>query len=292
MVEARSGSTTATVLTPTITGGKLRAVFVPLKNEPGVMMRIDKNLLHIDPQYQRKINEKQVARYVANWNWVSCGVLEVSQRPNAGNYFVIDGQHRHKAAMYLSAVTDLPCIKFELDTVKDEAIAFLAANVERRMPTIDDQFKALLMAGDPIAKAMFELADSHSRVIGNAHDGTHVQCLSTFANLMRQNRAALERIFPVIAELARGQPMPAKLLRAFHWLERCMPRGESLADDRWRSRIVSERVGYTAIMEQIRQLSRIDPHGQSRAYATGLLRAINHGLRQPLHIINIEQPRR
>lgn len=288
-VETRS----ETVLTPTITGGKLKPIFVPLKNEPGVQCRIEKAQLHIDPAYQRKLNEKQVARYVANWSWVSCGVLKVSRRLGSELYFVVDGQHRYRAASHLPRITELPCIVFELDTVKDEAIAFLAANVERRMPTINDQFKALIMAGDPIAEAMFKLADTYSRQITiDAAPGARIVCVRTFANLMRQNRAALERVFPVLCELARGQSITAKLMTAFHHLERCMPRGESLSDERWHRRIVSDRVGYTAVIEQIRQMSRVDPHGHSRAYATGLLRAINHGLRQPLMISNIEQPRR
>jgi hypothetical protein len=281
--------TSPTVLLPYITGGRQRTMFVPLQNEPGVQMRIDKHLLHIDPIYQRKLNERQYTRYAANWSWVSCGVLHVAKRPNATHWFVFDGQHRWKAAMAVPSITDLPCIEFQLDTIRDEAIGFLAANVERRMPTIGDQFKALLIAGDPIAAAMEKLAGTYSREFGIPSDGQHISCTTAMARMMRENKAAMERVFPIVAEVAASRPITAKLLHAFHRLERCMPRGESLADDHWHQRVT--RAGYDAISENIRTVALIDVKGGPRAYATGLLRAINHGLRNPLSV-DVARPRR
>jgi len=293
-VEARAEDRSRTVLTPTITGGRERHVWVPLKNEPGELRRIDKHLLHQDPRYQRRINERQVARMVGNWNWISCGVLEVAERPGTEGVFVIDGQHRWKASTYLDAVADLPCIVFQLDEVREEAIAFLAANVERRMPSVSDQFKALLLGGDPIATAIDKMTTQYSRSIGWKQDGEHIGCLGVFATLMRRNRAATERIFPVVASLARSRAIPGRLLRAFHWLERCMPSGQSLSDDKWHYRLISDQVGYDAVLQGIRQAAAVDPRGADRAYAQGLLRAINRGLRAPaqLHITNIDAPRR
>jgi len=276
-----------TVLTPTPTGD--RQTFVPLKNEPGVQTTISKTQLYIDSQYQRKINEKQVARMVGNWNWISCGVLEVTKRPGNTLYFVIDGQHRLRAASYLTKVKELPCIVFELDTIKDEAISFLAANTERRMPTISDQFKALLIAEDPIATKMVKLAGEYSRTIGIPTDGNHISCVSAFAAMLRLNTSAMERVFPVVAHLAAGHPMPAKLLWGFHYLERSMPKRESLADDRWHNRI--QRIGYLEVTEEIRRYSMLDAKGGARTYATALLRTINKGLRQPL-MANVDLVRR
>jgi len=287
ILQSRAGA--ATTLIPTTTVSPLRQNFVPLKNEPGVQVSIAKARLSIDSQYQRKLNERQVAVMAANWNWTSCGVLEVSRRPGSTIYFVVDGQHRLKAASYLAHIKELPCIIFELDTVRDEAIAFLASNTNRRMPTISDQFKALIMAGDPIAMRMTALAESHSRTIGIPADAQHITCVSAFATMLRTNTAAMERVFPLAAQVCAGHPMPARILWAFHHLERCMPRGESLADDRWRERIA--RTGHANIVEEIRKMGMLDSKGGARAYATGLLRAINRGLRQPL-TANVDLPRR
>ena len=60
-----------------------------------------------------------------------------------------------------------------------------------------------------------------------------------------------------------------------------MPKGQSLSDEHWRKR--ATRPSYTEIMECIRQTSAIDVKGGARAYALGVLRAINKGLRNPLH---------
>ena len=286
-LEAKGSTSAATVLTPTPTGQ--RQTFVPLKNEPGRQTTIAKSQLYIDSQYQRKINERQVSRMVGNWNWVSCGVLEVTKRPGNTLYFVIDGQHRLRAASYLAKVKELPCIVFELDTIKDEAISFLAANTERRMPTISDQFKALLIAEDPIATKMVNMAEGYSRHIGIPADAYHVCCVSAFAQMVRINAAAMERVFPVLADLAAGHPMPARLMWAFHYLERCMPKGESLADERWARRI--QKIGYLEVTEEIRRYSMLDAKGGARTYATALLRTINKGLRQPL-LANVDLVRR
>lgn len=279
----------ATVLTGARTG-RFKRNFVPVKNEPGVQMAIDKRLLHIDPEYQRKLNERLVGRIAANWSWVSCGVIEVSQRPNSEMYFVIDGQHRWKASTYLTAITDLPCIVFALDTVVDEATGFLAANTERRMPTLADQFKALLTTEDQTAIQALRLAEAHSRRIGAPSGPGTISCVSDFLHCINTNAAAMQRVFPILAQISAGRPMPGRLIKGFHALERRMPPGESLADERWRQRLV--HVGYEELIQSMKVVVTLENRASERALANGILRAINRGLRNNALVVNLDVVRR
>ena len=270
------------VLLPSPSGTRRRPVYVPVKNEPGVLMQIDKRKLHIDSQYQRRLNERLVARILANWSWVSCGTLSVSQRPGSDMYFLMDGQHRWSAAMNLPRVHALPCLKFELDTVRDEAIGFLATNTERRLPTLRDQFKALLVAGDEAAQMLHDLADEYSRTISAPSSGTTISCVSDCMRLLREGQTTFKFVFPVAAEVARGRPMTGRLLRGLHYLEGHMPRRESLTDEYWRKRLV--KIGYDQIHAGIQQSCVYENNGNNRACATGILRVLNKGLRQPIEM--------
>jgi ParB-like nuclease domain len=283
-----SSTAADTVLTGKRTG-RFKRSFIPVKNEPGVLRKIDKRLIHVDPEYQRKLNERLVGRIVANWSWVSCGVIEVSQRSDSEMYFVIDGQHRWKAATYLSAIKELPCIVFALDTVMDEATGFLAANTERRLPTISDQFKALITTGDKTAIEAMQLAETYSRKIGAPADAQHISCVSDFLNCVNTNSAAMHRVFPVLARLCTGRPMTGRLIRGMHALERRMPKGESLADERWRTRLV--RAGYDELIQSMKIVATLENRASERALAQGILRAINRNLRTPL-TINLDVVRR
>jgi len=290
-IQTKGEVRSSTVLTPTKRRGdrSYQGMWVPLKNEPGEMMRIDKNFLTIDPRYQRRLDEMFVGRIAANWSWVSCGALEVSKRPGDPKWFVFEGQHRLRAAMLVPEIVDIPCISFQLDTVRDEAIGFLAANTERKTPTVRDRFKALLMAGDPIAHKIDALVTSYSREIGVASNAQQITCVSALAAMMQDNAAAMERVFPVVADVCAGQPITAQMLRAFHWLERCMPRGESLSDQKYFHR--AQRVGYSEITLSIREARALTRKTGSAVYATGLMRALNKGTSRPL-VVNLDVVRR
>jgi hypothetical protein len=279
--------TDATVLTPlpdgyrSHTGLRNRPAYVPVKNTPGKLLMIHKSRLGIDPLYQRKINDRLVGRIMGNWSWVSCGTLEVSQRPgDHERYFVIDGQHRWKASTYLPQVEELPCLCFELDTRKDEAIGFLATNTERRLPTLSDQFKALLVTEDQAAVRLYELADKYSRTISAPSSATTVSCVSDCMRLMRENAAAFSRIFPLACQLSTGRPLIGRILRGLHYVETHMPRGKGLQDERWRKRVL--HIGYDAVVMAIKRACLYENGGHDRICAIGVVNAVNHGLRGTL----------
>lgn len=273
---------TPPVLLPSPAYDRRRPMYVPVKNEQGKLLKVDKRLLYIDPEYQRRINERLVARIVANWSWISCGTLLVSQRPGLGTYFVIDGQHRWKAATYLSSVQEMPCLSFELDTVRDEALGFLASNTERRIPTLRDQFKALLVTGDTAAQTLFDLTDKYSRTIAAPSGPTTISCVSDCMRLLRESEATFKRIYPLASELCAGHPMTGRLLRGLHYLDQHMPSKHNLTAEYWRNRIT--HVGYEQIQINIKQMCMFENKGDNRTCAAGILRALNKGLQYPLEM--------
>lgn len=275
-----------TVLTNLPGGTRRRPYYLPIKNEPGKLALIHKNQLHIDPQYQRNINERLVTRIMANWSWVSCGTLLVAhrkphdERTRILHYFIMDGQHRWKAATVLENITNLPCLVFELDTLRDEATGFLASNTERRIPTLRDQFKALLVTGDPAARTLNELAEKFSRRVSAPSGAGTISCVSDCMRLLRENKAAFERIFPIVAELCRGSAITGRLIRGMSYIERHMPSKTSLTDQSWHRRII--KVGLPSIELSIKQAAMYENKGDDRTCANGILKVINKNLRLPL----------
>jgi hypothetical protein len=262
--------------------GRFKRQFIPLKNEPGQMAMLDKRSIYIDRDYQRKLNDLLVIRIAGNWSWVSCGVLLVSQRPGDKRYFVIDGQHRWQAAMKLTRIKELPCIVFQLDTVRDEATGFLAANTERRMPSLAEQFNALIATGDKTALLAKQLAEKHNRKVSAPTSPTTISAVSDFLNCLSTNQSAMQRVFPTLAQVCVGRAMTGRLIKGLWALERRMPKGQSLSDKYWRDRLV--HVGYDELVSSMKLTITLEGKSSEQAMAQGILRAINRNLRNPLAI--------
>lgn len=264
-------------------GGRWQQAFVPVKNEPGVLMRIEKWRLHVDPAYQRRVWTNRVARMAANWSWVSCGTLLVAQRgkdAKTGTYFIIDGQHRWEAAKALDHVKELPCLCFQLDDIKDEAIGFLAANTERKYPSLAEQFKALLIAEDPVAIIANRLAAAAERHISAPSSPSTISCVSELMRLIQMDEKAVDKAWPALARLCHGRAMTSRLIRGVVGLERRLGRGVSLSQQRWVDRL--GHVGYDAVVASIKGVVLLDNNSSERACAEGVFRAINRGLRVQL----------
>ncbi len=256
--------------------------FVPLKNTPGELIKLDKKELHIDQKYQRKINQAVIHRIANNWSWIACGVLLVSLRSDGSGHFIVDGQHRWEAAKLLNNVKELPCLVFELNKIEDEAIGFLAANTERRILKIEDQFNALLLTDDPVAKTVEQLARQAGRHIGKPSDKTHIACVGALMRAVRIDQQAIERVWPIISRLTQDQPLSGMLVTGIFSLERRMPKNHSLSELRWSDRLRS--IGSEALLHSIKAMSGIEGKSNERVWGQGIFRALNKGMRNPLHI--------
>ena len=119
---------------------------------------IDKRLLTIEPIYQRAVSSRRgqalIEKIAAGWYWTHASVLIVAQKGDL--WTIIDGQHRHQAAMRRKDINDLPCLIVEAKLVTDQARAFLAHNRDRVTLNFLSLFHGEHAAGDPIAHLVIE----------------------------------------------------------------------------------------------------------------------------------------
>ena len=264
-------------------GGRWQQVFIPVKNVPGELRRIDKRALTIDLSYQRRLDRPRVAAMAANWSWVSCGALIVALRNDDKlRYYVLDGQHRLEAAMLIDDISDLPCLLFPLDEIRDEAVGFLATNVSRKLPSLADQFKALIIAGNQDAILADRMARACGRHIAAGTGPYTISCASELLRMIQQDHKAVEACWPALGRLCSGYPMPARIIRGVIGLQRRMSGKNTFTNPFWADRLV--KIGYDATFESIKQLGLVERGYSERVCAEGVLRALNRGLRDKLNI--------
>lgn len=111
--------------------------------------------LHVDPDYQRELNQRRVQSIVKSFNPALVNPVKVSRRDD-GRYFVFDGQHT-LAALKERNGGDLQvaCKVYEFKHVTDkrrqeiEATLFAEQNGLSAAVHANSRFKARLIAGDP-----------------------------------------------------------------------------------------------------------------------------------------------
>ncbi|OYX62720.1 MAG: hypothetical protein B7Y88_13790 [Sphingomonadales bacterium 32-64-17] len=106
--------------------------------------------LQVDDSYQRQLDgasEALIRKIAQHWNWDLCQPLVVSRR-SGGTLYVIDGQHRLKAALLRGDISQLPCQVVEYATPADEAASFVQLNQLRKALSKMELFKAAVASGD------------------------------------------------------------------------------------------------------------------------------------------------
>lgn len=128
----------------------------PTYRDPGevpVIDWLDKNLIDIDPTYQRGLDEARVQK-IADWfAWDSFGAIVVAPAEE-GRYHAIDGQHRLEAAKRHPMVKQLPAVIITGRGVVAEAETFVKVNGARKNVSPLEMHWAQLAAGDPEAETV------------------------------------------------------------------------------------------------------------------------------------------
>jgi hypothetical protein len=127
--------------------------FLAPRGAPPVLQNLSLSQLEIDPTYQRAVDKAGTAlinRIARAWDWSLCQPLVVARRPT-GEMFVIDGQHRLRAARARGDIPWLPCVVVDHATPASEASSFVALNAQRRPLSPLALFKADLASGNPAA---------------------------------------------------------------------------------------------------------------------------------------------
>lgn len=192
---------------------------------------VELNKLQVDDSYQRDVSENLVDFFAENWDTVASELLLISDRgprPKDGNItgglFLVNGQHRTKAAMKrglttLSArVIDL---RKEADPAAIEADFRLKTN--KRLPDgALERFRAQVRAGDPESLAIVRLLARFGTEINKTpNPEVGVNCVSTVESLYRlDDGAILTETLEVIRDTWRsvdGKRSKAALLKGLAW---------------------------------------------------------------------------
>jgi hypothetical protein len=168
--------------------------------------------LGIDEIYQRSIltgpSHSLIRKIAMFWDWGLCQPLAVSRRPD-GSLLIVDGQHRHAAAVMRGDIPHLPCVITSYAKAGDEAAAFVALNQQRRPLCALDLFKAAVAAED--TEALTILRAIHDAGLRLAKHGNYIAWqaneISNIGGIQRYFRRAGEAATKVaLTALARAWP--------------------------------------------------------------------------------------
>lgn len=131
----------------------------PPMGRPPVMEWVAPRELRVDETYQRSMesstSQALIRRIATFWDWGLCQPVNVARRED-GSLWIVDGQHRHAAAIMRGDIPHLPCVILAFRDRAEEAAAFVALNQQRRALGAVDVFKASLAAGDEDATAIMQ----------------------------------------------------------------------------------------------------------------------------------------
>lgn len=123
-----------------------------------------------DNVYSRPLSESRVASIAAKFDFNALGALYVSLRGD-GRYAVLDGCHRHAAAIRVG-VKLLPCRVYIDLTIEQEAGLFTIFNRDRRAMKPGEVFRGRLASGDQKAIDIRDVVRSTGFDVGlnGSHD--------------------------------------------------------------------------------------------------------------------------
>lgn len=244
-------------------------------DQPGSFKMISKHDLIIPvDHYQRNGSDAKVNRIAAKFSWSAFQVLSVT-KAGGGKYRVIEGGHRTRAALKRDDVDMLPCMVFEMDTVENEAKAFLEVNVNRMPMRAVDRHKAYITAGDDLAIKVEAYVTVVGRRIESNQGATSISCVNELRRCIAEDENAFCRVWPLIADLCEGKKITRDIVLGLFWLERRVD-GGICSRNRYR-RVLD--VGFEKILSGSKQGREYHGNPGAKAIADGMLKQINHGLR-------------
>jgi hypothetical protein len=243
-----------------------------LKDKPGLLETVPKELLRVNEEYQRAHNIDKALKLAGNWSWIACGCLIVAYRD--GEYWVIDGGHRTVAAMHRSDIDLLPCIIFETEGIEQEAQGFLDSNTNRKPMTMFDRHRARLVINDPVAVMIQKEADAQGVTLGKYARRDTVRCLSQLYYVAERWPEVYRLAFKVCCQLAKREAghVGEKLFLGVWYLLQAFDH-----DRRLIARM--NEIGALKLEQGALKASAYYARGGARIWAEGMLTALNFRLR-------------
>lgn len=139
--------------------------------------------LKIDESYQRPLQSHVLA--IANeWKDVKCDPLVVNYRGD-GYFYVVDGQHRRKAAI-IKGIEHLVCVILVGLTVKKEAELFGSQGNGVKKPNPYDIFKANVRSGEKIDCAIKKACDRYGVEVKKSSNPKNLSCITIVRKIFRK----------------------------------------------------------------------------------------------------------
>lgn len=249
-------------------------------SKAGTFEWVDKKDLHFPPEYQREQErqELKIRQIASAFSWPAFGCLCAARRPGDPRLWIFDGMGRLSGALRRSDISKVPVMIFDINSLPEEASAFLGANTLRKPVTAVDKFKPQILSGDKHAALVEKLITSAGRRAANFGGPTTVSCVALLMRLAKQDEKRLERLWPLIVDVCNGQRMAERVVEGLFWIDRKMVGPELLTDARWRRRIM--QVGYEDLIHGATKAAAYYAKGGSTIWAKGMVDAINRGLRE------------
>lgn len=242
-------------------------------DEPGEFCWIEKGELKIDHDYQRdKLNENRINQMAANWSWVLCGALSIAERNE--EWWVVDGQHRKRAADKRHDITKLPCLVFPSTSQPIEAAQFVALNSQKTAVASVDRFKAMIVAGDECACGVKELLESTGHRVGLQSSVKVIACVMCVWKLYKQDAALLRSLWPLIADVHASYHITDTVIRALWGTElKARSKGLSLREPPFRSSLI--QAGGAVLHAEIRREIQITGKSGERIETAAVIKWLN-----------------
>lgn len=245
-----------------------------LKDEPGELKYVNKNLIEVDHEYQRSYVLDKAKKMAADWSWCACGAIIVSRRPT-GEFFVIDGQHRVLAALKRDDIIDLPCVVFEIDSIKTEAQGFINSNTNRKAISSLSKFHAEIIAEDESAIYLASTLEKLGIRVSKSRAPLALQSVVACKRMIKEDKMAFEKTMELVAELCREYPIYESVMTGLFYLARNLTTG--ITDERLKRRILT--IGLPRLKKATFDAAAYYSRGGAKVWATGMRDEINSGLR-------------
>ncbi len=238
--------------------------------EQGEFIRLNKNMLTIEPDYQRSASKKLISDIAHEWDSSAVGAITVNVRNNV--YYVIDGQHRVEAAKMRPEVTHLPCIVHTGKTKAEEARILRIMNSNIKIMNSVDKFRASVEEGDELAKWV----NNRIKAAGYAVEAKGVKIvrgINAIVKVAAESKTRFDRVLSLCARIAKHAPLTSVLFNGLALIDQKM----NGLEPRLQERLIS--IGSKAISEAVvgEQIASRNRHPLTNA--RGIMNAANRAMK-------------
>lgn len=241
-------------------GGKQ---FTVIEAEPLCHMIDKREIVILDDDHIERSADARINSLAKNWSWVSLGAIVVAWVDP--HYYLLRGPVQLLAARKRADVSLVPCVIFDT-----EAVPVKKPKPEKPGPVSRLQDELATPAGRLVEKMLRETGRQLKSTNGNS-----VRCTDKLLEYATAYPDEYDPMFLLMHEICRGVDIPQQIVGGIMQLEIRVPEGESLADKKWKKRLI--QTGYYKLMEAIK-----DQKGRSKSAndinsAEGIKLAMNRG---------------